>query len=95
MLVVVHIFVFVGDVVIQQIGAGIGAVASSGSYVAFVVFMQETCWQVCVSRNCIDTPILPISSNSELVRLQNPDSYHINIVPLEEMKKLKRKEIVN
>ena len=38
----------------------------------------------------IDTPMLPISSNSELVRIQNPDSYHINIVPLEEMKKLKK-----
>ena len=35
----------------------------------------------------IDTPLRPIISNSELVRLQNPDSYHINIVPLEEMKK--------
>ena len=38
----------------------------------------------------LDTPHIQISINSEQVRLKNPDSYHIKIVPFDDMKKLKK-----
>ena len=38
----------------------------------------------------VDKPLIEISANSEIVRLQNPDSYHIKTVPVDEFNKLKK-----
>ena len=38
----------------------------------------------------VDKPLIEISANSEIVRLQNPDSYQIKTVPLDELNKLKK-----